>query len=153
MTNETIVLFGCGDVAPVHDTLEPYTTFARPVLATGDIRFAQCERLYSDKGTRASHGSTSTQNKPHMISIFGDCGFNVVSLASNHVLDWGHKGLLETLQTLGMAGVSHAGAGRDQALQDILRRGRNGERGARGDHGGRRRAVLARAAERHRRPG
>jgi poly-gamma-glutamate synthesis protein (capsule biosynthesis protein) len=34
-------------------------------------------------------------------------------LANNHVLDWGHDGLLETLATLHAAGIATAGAGRD----------------------------------------
>ncbi len=34
-------------------------------------------------------------------------------LANNHVLDWGHTGLLETLATLRRAGIRTAGAGHD----------------------------------------
>jgi poly-gamma-glutamate capsule biosynthesis protein CapA/YwtB (metallophosphatase superfamily) len=34
-------------------------------------------------------------------------------LANNHLLDWGHAGLLETLRTLEKAGIATAGAGRD----------------------------------------
>lgn len=34
-------------------------------------------------------------------------------LANNHMLDWGHNGLDETLRTLDFAGVAHAGAGRN----------------------------------------
>ena len=36
-------------------------------------------------------------------------------LANNHVLDWGYPGLVETLETLDAAGVSHAGAGLNAA--------------------------------------
>ncbi|HTO50420.1 MAG TPA: CapA family protein [Burkholderiales bacterium] len=36
-------------------------------------------------------------------------------LANNHVLDWGHRGLAETLDTLRGAGLRTAGAGRNQA--------------------------------------
>jgi poly-gamma-glutamate synthesis protein (capsule biosynthesis protein) len=36
-------------------------------------------------------------------------------LANNHVLDWGHRGLAETLDTLRGAGLRTAGAGRDRA--------------------------------------
>lgn len=36
-------------------------------------------------------------------------------LANNHVLDWGHTGLEETLSTLRAAGIRTAGAGRDPA--------------------------------------
>lgn len=34
-------------------------------------------------------------------------------LANNHVLDWGHRGLADTLETLHAAGMRTAGAGRD----------------------------------------
>jgi len=34
-------------------------------------------------------------------------------LANNHVLDWGHRGLLDTLDALHKAGICTAGAGRD----------------------------------------
>lgn len=36
-------------------------------------------------------------------------------LANNHVLDWGHAGLEETLQTLDDAGILHTGAGSNAA--------------------------------------
>ena len=109
MTKENIVLLGCGDVAPCYDPMEPYTTLARPVLATGDIRFAQCERLYSDRGS--PHGSPTARLKPHMVSIFGDCGFNVVSLACNHVMTWGEDALLDTIEGLRKQGIQVIGAG------------------------------------------
>ena len=35
-------------------------------------------------------------------------------LANNHVLDWGHAGLAETLAVLQQAGIASTGAGRDQ---------------------------------------
>jgi poly-gamma-glutamate synthesis protein (capsule biosynthesis protein) len=35
-------------------------------------------------------------------------------LANNHVLDWGHDGLIETLQVLHAAGLKTAGAGADE---------------------------------------
>jgi poly-gamma-glutamate capsule biosynthesis protein CapA/YwtB (metallophosphatase superfamily) len=36
-------------------------------------------------------------------------------LANNHVLDWGYEGLTETLRTLDLAAVAHAGAGESAA--------------------------------------
>lgn len=35
----------------------------------------------------------------------------ICSLANNHVLDWGYPGLQETIQTLDMVNIKHAGAG------------------------------------------
>jgi poly-gamma-glutamate synthesis protein (capsule biosynthesis protein) len=42
-------------------------------------------------------------------------GLDCCALANNHVLDWGHAGLAETLRTLAGAGIATAGAGRDRA--------------------------------------
>ena len=94
MTREHIVLLGCGDVGPVHEPMETYSTLVRPTLATGDIRFAQCERLYSERNVGSDKASVDLTLghralKPHLISIFTDCGFNVVSLAGNHTMEWG----------------------------------------------------------------
>jgi poly-gamma-glutamate synthesis protein (capsule biosynthesis protein) len=40
-------------------------------------------------------------------------GIDCCVLANNHVLDWGHAGLAETLKTLRRAGIATAGAGLD----------------------------------------
>ncbi|MBE0475924.1 MAG: CapA family protein [Coriobacteriia bacterium] len=48
-------------------------------------------------------------NAPCLIAAGIDC----CVLANNHVLDWGVRGLLETLETLRGAGIATAGAGRD----------------------------------------
>ena len=42
-------------------------------------------------------------------------GIDCCVLANNHVLDWGHRGLEETLDALHAAGIRTAGAGRDAA--------------------------------------
>lgn len=42
-------------------------------------------------------------------------GIDCCVLANNHVLDWGRRGLMETLTTLHAAGLRTAGAGSDQA--------------------------------------
>jgi poly-gamma-glutamate capsule biosynthesis protein CapA/YwtB (metallophosphatase superfamily) len=39
-------------------------------------------------------------------------GFDLLSLASNHLLDFGEQGLIETVEGLGEGGVAYVGAGR-----------------------------------------
>ena len=90
MAKEGIVLLGCGDVGPVHEPVEPHSTLVRSTLATGDIRLSQCERVYSERGSLQVHsGGEHSRLKPYLASDFSDCGFNVVSMASNHSMDWG----------------------------------------------------------------
>ena len=50
-------------------------------------------------------------NTPCLLAAGVDC----CVLANNHVIDWGYRGLSETLQSLRMAGIRSAGAGRNIA--------------------------------------
>jgi poly-gamma-glutamate synthesis protein (capsule biosynthesis protein) len=57
-----------------------------------------------------------------MASIFRDCGFDVVSVASNHAMDWGGDALLDTIELLGNQGVAVVGGGRnlEEARQPVI---------------------------------
>ncbi|MBI4189029.1 MAG: CapA family protein [Betaproteobacteria bacterium] len=115
MAKDTVVLLGCGDVGPIHEPMAPYSELARPALEAADIRFAQVERVYSEKGNhqvQAEDGGHS-RVKPHMASVFSDCGFDVVSLASNHGMDWGPDALLDSMELFQKKGMQTVGAGRN----------------------------------------
>jgi poly-gamma-glutamate synthesis protein (capsule biosynthesis protein) len=60
---------------------------------------------------------------PQNIGCLAAAGFNCWSLANNHVLDWGHAGLSETLETLRASGLNCAGAGmnRHEAAAPVVR--------------------------------
>jgi poly-gamma-glutamate synthesis protein (capsule biosynthesis protein) len=51
-----------------------------------------------------------------------DAGIGLVSLANNHILDYGVQGLLDTLRILDAQGIAHAGAGAglDAALAPVI---------------------------------
>ena len=113
---EGVVLLGCGDVGPVHEPLEAFGALARPTLAAADLRIAQCERVYSDRGSLQVHaGGGHSRLPPHMAAVFSDCGFDVVSVASNHAMDWGAEALFDTIETLRGRGIQTVGAGRNLA--------------------------------------
>ena len=109
----SVVLMGCGDVGPIHEPMSAYSSLAQPVLAAADLRFAQVERVYSVRGARHPQGGAHSRLEPHMASVFTDCGFDVVSLASNHAMDWGADALLDTVELLRGKGIEVVGAGRD----------------------------------------
>jgi poly-gamma-glutamate capsule biosynthesis protein CapA/YwtB (metallophosphatase superfamily) len=52
---------------------------------------------------------------PDNIPCLSAAGIDCCVLANNHVMDWGPRGLIDTLQTLDAAEIKHAGAGRDAA--------------------------------------
>lgn len=52
---------------------------------------------------------------PANLPCLTQAGIDCCVLANNHVLDWGHEGLDETLESLHKAGIRTAGAGRNAA--------------------------------------
>lgn len=115
-TNGSVTLLGVGDVGPIHEPVQAYSALARATLANADIRFGQCERVYSERGALQLHsGGAHSRVKPHMVSVFTDCGFDVVSVASNHAMDWGGDALLDTIALLDSKGIKTVGAGRNLA--------------------------------------
>jgi len=112
----SLVMLGCGDVGPIHVPMSKYSTLARQTLEAADVRFAQVERVYSARGSLQLHsGDSHSRLPPHMASIFSDCGFDVVSVASNHAMDWGDDALLDTIDLFGKKGIKAIGAGRNLA--------------------------------------
>ncbi len=110
----SVVLMAVGDVGPVIKPVDPLCVLAQPALAAADIRFSQCERVYSERGALQLHsGGAHSRVKPHMASIFTACGFDVVSVASNHGMDWGEDALLDTLDLFDKKGIKTVGAGRN----------------------------------------
>jgi len=112
--NETITLLGCGDVGPIYAPVDALCELARPALRQADLRFAQVERVYSTRGALQLHSEGHhSRVDPALASIFGACGFDVVSVASNHAMDWGPEALLDTLEVMRARGIQTIGAGRN----------------------------------------
>jgi poly-gamma-glutamate capsule biosynthesis protein CapA/YwtB (metallophosphatase superfamily) len=47
------------------------------------------------------------------IAVLQMAGINAVSIANNHVLDYGYTALFDTLKSLDTAGIAHIGAGHE----------------------------------------
>lgn len=112
----TVTLLGCGDVGPVHEPVAEFAALAKDTLRAADLRFAQVERVYSERGALQVHsGGRHSRVKPAMASVFTECGFDVVSVASNHAMDWGPEAMLDSIEVLRGLGMATVGAGRNLA--------------------------------------
>lgn len=79
-------------------------------LKKADIVFGNLEGPISDKGEKI--GSIySFRTEPEAIKGLAYAGFNVLSLANNHALDYGHEALEDTLLRLKLAQIDYVGAG------------------------------------------
>jgi hypothetical protein len=106
-----------GDCGPVHGPkdgipIERYTELVRPTLATADLRFVNCERQYSNRGSVVTDNPHGCQ-PPEMAKIFTDCGFDVANIANNHMYDFGPLALMDTRALLIEKGMQVMGAGKD----------------------------------------
>lgn len=88
-------------------------TWAR-LCPAADIRVANCERVYADPSVKQVSGRVPAAS-PASTYVFSDCGFDVVSLAGNHTMDFGEAGLVQTMDALHQRGIATVGAGRTLA--------------------------------------
>ena len=111
MEKEAITFLGVGDVLIDREQPETIFKYVADVLRSGDITFANCEQMYSDKGyPNMIHASFSD---PRNIPALFYAGIDLVSLANNHTLDWGTEGLLDTMSRLKDAGMPYVGVGKN----------------------------------------
>ncbi len=90
---------------------------ALAVLATikPDLRIINLETSVTSSQDFWPGKGINYRMHPKNISCLSAARLDCCVLANNHVLDWGHDGLLETLEVLKQAGIATVGAGRDPA--------------------------------------
>jgi poly-gamma-glutamate capsule biosynthesis protein CapA/YwtB (metallophosphatase superfamily) len=87
------------------------------LLERVDWRACNLECVLSDRGVpwtatpKTFHFRSDAKN----VAVLRSAHIDVVSLANNHVLDFGYEALLQMLSMLDAAHVEHAGAGADLA--------------------------------------
>jgi poly-gamma-glutamate synthesis protein (capsule biosynthesis protein) len=79
-----------------------------------ELRIVNLETAVTTSATRAPKGINYRMH-PANAACLSAARIDCCVLANNHVLDWGVRGLEETLDTLHGAGMRTAGAGRDAA--------------------------------------
>lgn len=80
----------------------------------GDILLGNLEEPLTGRGT-AAEKKFVFRGPMAAAAILKACGFTLVGLANNHVMDYGPDGLSDTLAALKQQGLPHLGAGRDAA--------------------------------------
>jgi poly-gamma-glutamate synthesis protein (capsule biosynthesis protein) len=86
-----------------------------PILHSADYRICNLECVLSDRGepwstyAKPFHFRSAAKN----IAVLEAARINAVSLANNHVLDYGYDALFQMLEILDRVGIVHSGAGRN----------------------------------------
>ena len=87
-----------------------------------DLRIANLETAISSAETPWPDKGIHYRMDPQNMACLVSAKISGCALANNHVLDWGYKGLSETLKSVDAAGIAHAGAGNDaeEAMQPAV---------------------------------
>ena len=100
-SNGTVTLMSGGDIGPVNEPTDEFAELIAPVLRQADLRLGQCERTYSERGWvpqfAAGPGGQHSRLTPDMAGVWNKAGIDIVSLASNHAMDWGPEAMLASL--------------------------------------------------------
>lgn len=85
------------------------------VLRTADVTLVNNEFTYSRRGSPIKGKAYTFRADPRRVSLFGELGVDIVSLANNHAYDFGPDAFADTLDTLKSAGIAYIGGGADIA--------------------------------------
>lgn len=122
--DEVVALVACGDIGLYGKLEEKLLREGSSVILgdtidvfkNADFVFGNLEGPVSDSGQRHNLPPPypALRMNPKSISFLKEGGFDVVSLANNHMLDYGGEALLDTLERLDDAGILHFGAGNNE---------------------------------------
>ncbi len=102
-----------GFLYPVYDIL--------PTLWEADMLSGNLESIISDKGEPMDKYYIF-RAPPEQMELLKICGFDLVSVANNHALDYDFSAFVDNMERLDQAGIFHTGGGENlnQALSEDL---------------------------------
>jgi len=110
-----------GDILPAARVLElmkingydyPFRE-SRALLEAADIAAGNLEAPITIRGTPAEDKQYVFRGTSDALQAVKDAGFDFLSLANNHTLDYGWEGLSDTMDALDDLNLKHAGSGND----------------------------------------
>lgn len=114
----TVAIALVGDMFISRDNFGPAAASYEPflevvgLLRSTDVAFGNFEIPLSERGYPADKFIT-IRTSPERARDVRSLGLDVVSLANNHIMDYGPEGLIDTMSALEREGIQHVGAGAD----------------------------------------
>ena len=87
-------------------------------MRNADIFMINNEFTFTSRGTPTVNKQFTFRADPGNVSMYEEMGVDIVSVANNHIYDYGEISLLDTLDTLEQAEIPYVGAGRN--LQEAM---------------------------------
>jgi len=111
-----------GDILPASSVLRQMEThgydypfrLSADLLRSADITAGNLEAPLTARGTPAENKDYVYRGPAAVLPAIKDAGFDVLSLANNHTMDYGWIGLQDTMAALDEHQIRHMGAGHDE---------------------------------------
>ncbi|MFP3974691.1 MAG: CapA family protein [Chloroflexota bacterium] len=113
MSNKTLTMLAVGDLILDEPQAERFFEYVEPVLKSADVVVGQGEVMFTDRGVCSSTDVVAPPCDPANMSALPAAGFNVITLAGNHVWDSGAPGIEDTISGLRGYGTAVTGAGKN----------------------------------------
>ena len=110
-SGDDVLLGFVGDLLIDRDRPDEVYAPVRDLLAAPDVLFGNMEGAYSDDPRSVPSAGAALVPPAHNLDALGRAGFDVLSLANNHILDGGREVMLENRRRLHAQGVATCGAG------------------------------------------
>lgn len=103
------------------DIFACFDEFVLKEMQDADVFMLNNEFPYTDRGTPTEGKTYTFRANPGNVKYLYDMGVDIVSVANNHVYDYGEVSLLDTLTTLEEAAMPYVGAGRniEEAIKPV----------------------------------
>lgn len=100
---------------------EAFSTELLNVMRSADVFMLNNEFTFTNRGTPTGGKQFTFRANPEKVSLLQEIGVDMVSVANNHIYDYGEISLLDTLDTLDSAGIAYTGAGEnlEEAMKPV----------------------------------
>jgi hypothetical protein len=117
MSDQTLTMLAVGDIILGKPNAEYYFNLTAPVLKSAEVTVGQLEIPFTNRVVDAYYMEIPTEipampgSDPANISAYSFAGFDVLTLAGNHIWDAGVPGIEDTISELKKYKIAHVGAG------------------------------------------
>jgi len=110
MSDANVTLMMVGDIILDEPDADSFFDPSRAVLAKGDVVIGHVEVPHTSRGIEQSTDVPAPPADPKNLDALRNAGFNVATLAGNHIFDSGTLGIEDTVSALRGLGIATTGA-------------------------------------------
>jgi poly-gamma-glutamate synthesis protein (capsule biosynthesis protein) len=119
-----IEILACGDIVIGSNGNHIISDELKKIIISSDISLCNFEAPIKSNGHPIPKAGPHVDQSKSAINTIKNCGFDILSLANNHIYDYGETGLKDTLSEITKHGLDYIGAGLsfDEAYELMIKK-------------------------------